>query len=517
MSQHSEVLSILIVENSAPARDDLQLRLERTPGWSLNIGTAADPEAALGMLKQSPYDLIFLSSRLPGAEGLQFLVRVRQLHTKSAVIVTCPDTDAQLAVDSMKHGALDCLSRSDLTRIDFAPILRRLVEMRNIINQNLELRQVNQMKNEFIANVSHELRTPLTVILGYARTLQEATLGELNTSQRKAVDSIIARSEDLLEMLNHILRVREIVEGRQVAALHPMDLREVWRAHIDKAAKDLDHRGLSMQCSFPPNAVWVMADPASFGDICDNLLSNAVKFSPKNGVIKLALGISAGRAWMSLQDQGSGIAPEILPHLFEDFSTASVHGPTREHSGLGLGLSLCKHAVELHSGTIWLESPGPGQGCIAHVSLPLAQADRPATTVEKAAAIEKRRILIVEDNPDIIEIIRLFISGISSNLDLTTAHSGFEALDSIRNQVPHLIIMDVMMPGMTGLELLARLRRVPETDRIPVLVLTGYTDAAQQAWSAGAQEVLIKPFDRKVFMAKVLQLLQQGETAARRE
>ena len=255
-----------------------------------------------------------------------------------------------------------------------------------------------------------------------------------------------------------------------------------------------------------------MADSAALADVCNNLLSNAIKFSPPGSVIRLRVSVAAGQAQAALQDQGEGIPPELLPRIFEDFSTASTQGPTRARPGLGLGLALSKQVVELHSGAIWLESPGPGQGCTANLTLPLTEPDRPVAVVERTAGLDKKRVLVVEDNPDLIDIIALFISGISANLELATARSGFEALESIKNQVPHLIIMDVMMPGMNGIELLNRLRRLPATDRIPVMVLTGYSEATRLARDAGAQEVLLKPFDRKVFVSKVLQLLQTVQT-----
>ena len=481
----------------------------------MTFGQAADGETAMLLLKKRFFDLVFLACGSPGEDGLRLLDRIRQLHAKTAVIVMCAENDAQMAVSAMKKGALDCLSADDLPRTDFGPILRRLVETHNLITQNMELRQVNEMKNEFIANVSHELRAPLTVIMGYARSLQDGTLGSLSDVQRKAIDAIISRSEDLLGTLNHILRVREAVEGRKLAALKPTDLRELWRAGAEKANIELGRLKLRLEPSYPAAPVWIMADSASLGEVCDNLISNAIKFSPPGGLIKLAMGIADGRAWVRLQDQGAGIPPELLPRLFEDFSTASTQGPTRERPGLGLGLAICRQTVEAHGGSIWLESAGPGQGCTAHVSLPLTQADHAETLVKQPAGLAKKRVLIVEDNPDIIDIIRLFVSGISANLELSTAHSGFEALDHIKNQVPHLIIMDVMMPGMSGVELLERLRRLPETDRIPVLVLTGYSEAARLAQQAGAQEVLLKPFDRKVFVSKVVSLLQQADAPHR--
>jgi len=511
VNPQAEALAILIVDGDAQGRGELQSRLQAAPGWSLTIDQAKDFAAALLTFKERSFDLVFLARRLPNGESLSLLDRVRQLHPKSAIIVTCAEPDTAWAVAAMKKGALDCLVRGDLPRIDFGPILGRLVETRNLINQNMELRQVNQMKNEFIANVSHELRAPLTVVLGYARSLQDGTLGDLTAEQKKATDSIVGRSEELLATLNHILSAREARAGRSLATLRPMDLCELWRDAAQNVAKDLERKRLRLELTLPPALVLVMADAAAFTEVCANLLSNAIKFSPEGGLVKLTIGASADRAWMTLQDQGPGIPPELLPHIFEDFSTAATQGPTRQRPGLGLGLAICRQTVELHGGSIWLESAQTGQGCTAHVSLPLTRPEAPETVVAQAAPVEKKRVLIVEDNLDLIDIIRLFVSAISDNLELAMAHSGFEALESIQNQAPHLIILDIMMPGMSGLELLERLRRLPAASRIPVLVLTGYVDAAQRAREAGAQEVMVKPVDRKTFVTKVLQLLQKTE------
>lgn len=511
MTPPTESLTVLIVDGDERDREELKGRLQAAPGWSLTFGQAGDFAAALTAWTERSFDLVFLARRLPDGESLPLLDRVRQLHPKSAIIVTCPEPDTAWAVAAMKKGALDCLVRGDLPRIDFGPILSRLVEARNLVNQNMELRQVNQMKNEFIANVSHELRTPLTVILGYARSLQDGTLGDLTAEQRKAADSIVGRSQELLTALNHILRAREAVAGRQLATLKPKDLRELWENAAQSVAKDLERKRLRLELALPPAPVLVLADAAAFAEVCANLLSNAIKFSPEGGCVRLAVGTSAGQAWMTLRDQGPGIPPELLPHIFEDFSTAATQGPTRQRPGLGLGLAICRQTVELHGGSIWLESAQTGQGCTAHVSLPLTRPEAPETVVAQAAPVEKKRVLIVEDNLDLIDIIRLFVSAISDNLELAMAHSGFEALESIQNQAPHLIILDIMMPGMSGLELLERLRRLPAASRIPVLVLTGYVDAAQRAREAGAQEVMVKPVDRKTFVTKVLQLLQKTE------
>jgi signal transduction histidine kinase len=504
-----ESLSILIIGPNASSRQALRAGLAAAAGWNLSIREASDEATALRELKEKHCDLILLACC--GRDGLPVLARLRQLHPKSAVILSCEQPDATLVVEAMQIGALDFLPRGQIERIDFSSILRRLVHTRTLVDQNMELRQVNEMKNEFISNVSHELRTPLTVILGYARTLQDGAMGALNEDQLKAVSSIAARSEELLATLNQILRVRDSVEKRQLAELKPLDLRVLWSAAAERAARDLTRKQLRVEPRLPADPVWVMADQKAFSEACDNLLSNAIKFSPEGGTIRLSVTVSGNFAESTVEDSGPGVPPEMLAHVFEDFSTASVSGPTRARSGLGLGLALCKQTVELHSGTVWLECPG--HGCAAHVRLPLARPDGNQTKVERPVLVEKRRVLIVEDNLDLIEIVRFFVTSISANLELAVANTGFEALDSIKNQMPHLIIMDIMMPGMTGLELLERLRRVPESQRVPVLVLTGYSNAAERARAAGAQDVLIKPFDRAVFVSKVLALLHQEPSA----
>jgi two-component system CheB/CheR fusion protein len=198
-----------------------------------------------------------------------------------------------------------------------------------------------------------------------------------------------------------------------------------------------------------------------------------------------------------------------MPHVFERFFAAN-QGPTREYPGLGLGLPLSKEVVEQHGGRIWLESQGAGTGTTAHLELPICAADAAPTVVEGAETLRKKRVLIVEDNPDLVEVLMLFLATVSRNLSIATARSGFEALEKIKDETPNLVILDVMMPGMDGFEVLARLRRLPDAERVPVMVLTGYSDAVERARDAGAQEVLLKPFEKNVFVKKVLQLLQDS-------
>lgn len=499
--------AVLVVDDKPDPRDLLKAQLLALPQGRPRVETAADGDAALRQLKDGTFDLVFLDYRLPPTDGLDILDKIRQLHPKTAVVMTTAAGNEQIAVAAMKKGALDYITQKDLRQTDLAQLLRRVLEIRDLVNQNMELRQVNQMKNEFIANVSHELRTPLTVVIGYANTMKEGGLGPLTEEQSKALGAVVERAEGLMATLNNILRIREVHEGRRQLMLRPVDLKKLLESQLERAGKEIRRKKLALSSDLPRGEAWIMADAEKIGDVVDNLLSNATKFSPMSGELKVSLKSAAGKARLQIEDRGPGIPPELMPHVFEQFFAAN-QGPTRQYPGLGLGLPLSKQIIERHNGHIWLESRGSGQGATACLEIPLCAPDADAVVVEGDEIARKRRVLIVEDNPDLVEVLMLFLASVSRNLAISTARSGFEALEKIRDESPNLVILDLMMPGMDGYEVLNRLKRLPQENQPPVMVLTGYSDAVQRAKDAGAHEVMLKPFEKNVFVQKVLQLLQ---------
>jgi len=499
--------SILVVDGRTTSRDQLTAELRRAAP-NLEIDAAGDAEETLRKLRAKSFDLVFLDYGGPTG-GLETLDQIRQHHPKTAVVMTAADGSEQTAVSAMKKGAMDYLTHKDLRQTDLGQLLRRVVEIRNLVNQNMELRQVNQMKNEFIANVSHELRTPLTIVIGYANTLRDGGLGAVNDAQKKALTAVIERAEGLLTTLNNILRIREVHEGRKPMLLKPADLSAIVAAQLERSAKEIKRKKLALKSSLGGAPIWVLADLDMLGNVVDNLLSNATKFSPAGGELEVSLELEGGCARLSVFDRGPGVAPELMPHVFERFFAAN-QGPTREYPGLGLGLPLSKEIVEHHGGRIWLESKGSGSGTIARLELPVCKPDAAPSVVDGGGSIRKKTVLIVEDNPDLVEVLMLFLSSVSRNLSISTARSGFEALEKIKDESPSLVILDVIMPGMDGFEVLARMRRLAEGERTPVMVLTGYSDLVERARAAGAKEVLLKPFEKNVFVRKVLQLLQES-------
>ncbi|MBI4060101.1 MAG: response regulator, partial [Elusimicrobia bacterium] len=482
---------VLVVDDETDARAILRSRLEKIPEARVKVDTAADGDEALDKLKDALFDLVFLDYRLPPTNGLDILEFIRQHHPKTAVVMTSAAGNEQVAVAAMKKGAMDYITQRDLRETDLGQLLRRVIEIRDLVNQNMELRQVNQMKNEFIANVSHELRTPLTVVIGYANTMRDGSLGPLTDAQQKALDSIVDRAEGLMATLNHILRIREVNEGHKQLLLKPVDLKRLVAAQIEQAGREIRRRKLTLAAEYPSLETWVMADEEKLGDEIGNMLSNAIKFSPADGALRLTLSSEKGRARLSIVDAGPGVPPEVLPHIFDAFFAAN-QGPTRDYPGLGLGLPLSKQIVESLGGRIWVESEGSGRGATVRLELPISAKDAAPTVIDDSETVRKKRILIVEDNPDLVEVLMLFLSSVSRNLSIATARSGFEALERVEEEMPNLVVLDVMMPGMDGFEVISRLRRLPAGKRPPVMVLTGYADALARAKEAGADEVMLK-------------------------
>lgn len=300
------------------------------------------------------------------------------------------------------------------------------------------------------------------------------------------------------------------MRGQERVLLKSLDLARWLSDILKKAPRGMFKKKMRLVSRPPGPPAWVLADAERLALALENLLSNAVKFGPNGSAVEVSLALVDGKARISVRDQGPGIPPEILPHVFERLYAAG-RGPTREHVGLGLGLPLAQHIAHIHGGRLWLESH-PGGGTTAHLALPPAPPQSPDLVVNTPARVEKKRVLIVEDNPDLVEVLMLFMSSLSPNLDVTTVHSGFSALESVKQSKPHLIILDIMMPGMSGVEVIERLGRTKETSQIPILVLTGYAEGAQMALAKGAKEVLLKPFEKEPFVRKVMGLLKVAQT-----
>jgi signal transduction histidine kinase/CheY-like chemotaxis protein len=400
--------------------------------------------------------------------------------------------------------------------------IRDLLESERAARASAE--QANRIKDEFVATVSHELRTPLNAILGWAEILRNA--GNDPAEIADGLEVIERNARVQAQLIEDLLDMSRIISGKIRLDLQELDPVPVIQAAIESIRPSARARGLEIYTRFDPPS-HIMGDPARLQQIFWNLLTNAVKFTHNAGQITVSLYRQDTNLEISVSDNGDGIAPQFLPHVFERFRQADG-STTRRHGGLGLGLSIVKQLVELHSGTVRVDSAGQGRGATFTVTLPLVQARRVRQRTGAADAppqlkmdqlnLSGLKVLVVDDDTDARGMVKRILS--SCKADVSTASSGFEALQVLEDARPDILISDISMPGMDGYELIHRVRAL-EKDRakpIPALALTAFARAEdrRRALLAGYQSHLPKPVEPAELVAIIAGLsgrVQAGNCA----
>jgi signal transduction histidine kinase/ActR/RegA family two-component response regulator len=368
--------------------------------------------------------------------------------------------------------------------------------------------EASRLKDEFLATLSHELRTPLNAVLGYARMMRTQTL-----PAEKAQDAweIVERNAtSLKQIIEDVLDISRIVAGRLRLNVEPVDLPAILREAVKTVTLAADAKGVRIETVVEPLPAPVSGDAARLQQIVWNLLSNAIKFTPRGGKVQLRLSRVNSHVEVTVSDTGRGISPDFLPFVFERFRQADASF-SREHGGLGLGLAIARQLAELHGGTITALSGGPDQGAtftmklplmIVHQSVPAAdhrehpQTDSRLPQLEAIPRLDGIHVLAVDDEPDSLELLRTALEGAGANV--TTARSGSEALDAIRREPRDVLIADIGMPGMDGLQLIRAIRQLEEPARsIPAAALSAYARSHDRITSlaSGFHMHLVKPID----------------------
>lgn len=387
---------------------------------------------------------------------------------------------------------------------------------------NEELRASNFAKDEFLATVSHELRTPLNAMLGWLALLES---GELPLSKRdRAMETVTRNARVQAQLVEDLLDVSRIISGKMRLDVQPVEPLEVVEAALATVQPAADAKGIRIQPVLDPNAGPVMGDPNRLQQVLWNLLTNAVKFTPRDGRIQVRLQRVDSSIEIGVSDSGAGIKPEFLPHVFDRFrqSNGTI---TRSHKGLGLGLSIVKHLVELHGGQVAVTSEGESRGATFTVRLPIAALRPPAlerkpaltatkTSVGPHGLLEAKpdltglRMLVVDDEPDARELVTTLLEG--NGVEVTAAGSAQEALQLIPRILPDILISDVGMPNMDGYELLQKLRQLPASQggRTLAVALTAFarSEDRSRAFLSGFDMYLPKPVDPAELMALVVNL-----------
>jgi PAS domain S-box-containing protein len=385
-----------------------------------------------------------------------------------------------------------------------------------------EAERANHLKDEFLATLSHELRTPLTSIVGWAEMLGNSRLDPVTSS--RAVEVIRRNARMQVQMIDDLLDVSRIVTGKLRLSVQPVDLGTVIIAVVDGLRPAAEAKEIRFQLQLDSPAGQVSGDPDRLQQVAWNLISNAIKFTPKGGRVLVRLERVESHVEVAVSDTGRGIAPDFLPHVFERFRQADAT-TTRVYGGLGLGLAIVRQLVELHGGTVRVESAGEGQGSTFTVSLPLAAvrgAAEDAEGVQPQAFTSAEfacppqlgglRVLVVDDEEDTCEVLQAILEGCGARV--RAVNSAAAALEAMAEEAFDVLISDIGMPEEDGYSLIAKVRALDKErgGRIPAAALTAYAGEEDRIRTlrSGFQIHVPKPVSPNELVAVVANLADRA-------
>lgn len=370
----------------------------------------------------------------------------------------------------------------------------------------------NRVKDEFLAVLSHELRTPLTPILGWIKLLRTRQFDAAATD--RALETIERNAKLQSQLIEDLLDVSRILQGKVRLDARPVNLVSIIEAALETVQLSAEAKGIHIQTFLDSEVSLVNGDANRLQQVLWNLLSNAVKFTQAGDRVEVRLEQRGTSVQVQVSDTGQGISPEFLPHVFEYFRQADS-STTRQFGGLGLGLAIVHHLVELHGGTVKAESAGHGMGATFTVQLPLMvtafRPDAETWFTPPSQNLHGVDILVVDDEADMRNLLRFILEEQGATVRL--AASAVEALQQVSESVPDLLISDIGMPGLDGYALIRQIRALPEQGQmIPAIALTAYAGEVnqQQALAAGFQLHMAKPIDPQQFVKGVVEIMAQS-------
>lgn len=464
------------------------------------IDAAAD-EASSGEEERMPASQSFTTHIV----ALPLRVRNEVLGVLAAAVRE-PSPDVEAALKSVANLLALGFSRS------------RAEEERHVLldrerNARAEAEAANRSKDEFLAMVSHELRTPLNAITGWMSLLLSGGLDAVRT--KRAYETIDRNARAQAQLIDDLLDIGRITSGKLRLDESRIDVGSTAEMALESVRVSAEQRGVRLESHIDANTGEILGDGARIQQVIWNLLSNAIKFTPKGGEVKLSVSRNPRRGIIiDVTDSGQGITPDFLPRVFDRFKQED-NSATRTRGGLGLGLAIVRHLVELHGGTIEAASEGSGKGSRFTVVLPtdaeparrrtsdVVQLSSQASPLDRPREIEGLRVLVVDDEPDARDLLRTLLE--SCKMQVTTASSAAEAMNVVRTHKLDVVLSDVAMPEEDGLAFIRRVRALTreEGGRVPAVALTAYArlEDRTRALRAGFNAHVAKPVEPNELLA----------------
>lgn len=514
----------------------------------LMVDTCDSASAALDRIASIDYDAIVTDIKMPGMDGLALLTEIRALRPQTPALLITGHGEHDLALQALRGGAYDFIQKP-IEREYFVAALGRAIQLRQLrrrleeqqsalerhateLEQTVgarthELREANRIKDEFLAVMSHELRTPLNSILGWAQLVRSGALDEPTST--RALQTIERNTKMLAQLIDDLLDVSRIMSGKLLLDVRPIELGPVIEAALDAVRPATDAKNIRLEASLDPAVGAVSGDPNRLQQVVWNLLSNAIKFTPNHGRVEVRLWQAGSNACITVADNGEGIHKEFLPYVFDRFRQADSTF-ARKHGGLGLGLAIVRHLVEMHGGSVRVDSQGKGKGSTFTASFPLVAADwngmdfqrdvnGPEPPSEELQELAGVSVMIVDDERDARDVLAAMLE--LRGAEVIAASSAAEAVKALscatNGSRPDVLVSDIGMPGEDGFDLISRVRAMgPERGGdIPAIALTAYARPEDRArvLAAGFQRHVAKPVEPSRLALAVASLARRAAKA----
>jgi signal transduction histidine kinase len=488
-----------------------------------NIMTVRSGEEALKLVLKYEFAVILLDVNMPGMDGFETanMIRQRKKSAHTPIIFLTAFNDEVNIAQGYASGAVDYLPTPVVPEVLKAKVrvFIELSQMRQQAALQAEERaqrtaaeEADKRKDEFLGMLAHELRNPLGPIRNAIHLLQvfEPDVDERCCQLRDIINRQVTH---MARLIDDLLDATRLARGQILLRKAPCDLTKIVRQTSEDYQSTFEASGVHIEMQMGDRPIWVEGDSTRLVQIIGNLLHNAHKFTNPGGLVTVSLADNGRMATIKVSDDGIGIEPEVLPHIFEVFRQAE-QGLDRTKGGLGLGLALVKGLVHLHGGSVSVTSGGAGNGATFSINIPMRQAQHPGLPAREANAesrAEPIRILIVEDNRDAAESTRMLLD--MDGHEVHIAYNGHDGIEAARKIQPQVILCDIGLPGMDGYEVARQIRQDSSFAAPYIVALTGYgrDEDQRQARDAGFDLHMTKPIDYSLLRRVLSHLPKHSE------